>query len=51
MAKYDDRQQIIDEFDDPVNTTRKELEGWLQTQEPKSGRARATPRGTNRGAR
>jgi hypothetical protein len=35
MAR-DDRQQIIDEFDDSVNMTRKELEDWLQTDESKS---------------
>jgi hypothetical protein len=32
----DDRQQTIDEFDDAVNMTRKELEDWLQTDESKS---------------
>ena len=31
-----DRQQIIDEFDDNVNMTRKELEEWLQTDESRS---------------
>jgi hypothetical protein len=36
MAKDDDRQQIIDEFDDSVNMTRKELEDWLGTDESKS---------------
>ncbi len=34
MAK--DRQQIIEEFDEAVNMTRKELEGWLQTDESQS---------------
>ena len=32
----DDRQQIIDEFDELVNMTSKELEEWLQTEESKS---------------
>ncbi len=32
----DDRQQTIDDFDDAVNMTRKELEEWLQTEESKS---------------
>ena len=32
----DDRQQILDEFDELVNTTPKELEEWLQTEESKS---------------
>jgi hypothetical protein len=36
MAKDDDRQQIIDKFNDSVNMTRKELEDWLQTEESKS---------------
>ena len=36
MAKDDDRQQIIDEFDDSVNMTREELEEWLETDESKS---------------
>jgi len=31
-----DRQQTIDEFEDAVNMTRKELEEWLQTDETKS---------------
>jgi hypothetical protein len=35
MAK-DGRQQIIEDFDDSVNMTRKELEDWLQTEESKS---------------
>ncbi len=34
MAK--DRQQIIEEFDEAVNMTRKELEDWLQTDESQS---------------
>ena len=36
MAKDDDRQQIIDEFYDSVNTTRRKLEEWLQTDESES---------------
>jgi Protein of unknown function (DUF3140) len=32
----DDRQQIIQEFDDAVNMTPKELEEWLQTDGSKS---------------
>jgi len=35
MAK-DDRQQTIDQFDEAVNMTRKQLEDWLQTEESKS---------------
>jgi hypothetical protein len=31
-----DRQQIIEEFDEAVNMTRKELEDWLQTDESQS---------------
>ncbi len=34
MAK--DREQIIEEFDEAVNMTRKELEDWLQTDESQS---------------
>ena len=34
MAKSD--QQVIEEFDGAVNMTRKELEGWLQTDESRS---------------
>src|SRR5215212_4912212 len=36
VANDDDRQQIVDEFNDSVNMTRKELEDWLQTDESKS---------------
>jgi hypothetical protein len=36
MANDDDRQQTIDEFEDSVNMTRKQLEDWLQTEESKS---------------
>ena len=32
----DDRQQVIEEFDEAVNMTPKELEEWLQTEESKS---------------
>jgi hypothetical protein len=32
----DDRQRIIEEFDEAVNMTPKELEEWLQTDESKS---------------
>ena len=32
----DDRQQVIEEFDEAVNMTRKELEEWLNTDESKS---------------
>jgi hypothetical protein len=32
----DDRQQLIEKFDEAVNMTPKELEEWLQTEESKS---------------
>ena len=32
----DDRQQVIQDFDEDVNMTRKELENWLQTEESQS---------------
>ncbi len=32
----DDRQQVIEEFDEAVNMTPKELEEWLKTDESKS---------------
>jgi hypothetical protein len=32
----DDRQQTMDEFNDSVNMTRKELEDWLQIDESRS---------------
>jgi Protein of unknown function (DUF3140) len=32
----DDKQQVIEEFDEAVNMTPKELEEWLQTEESKS---------------
>jgi hypothetical protein len=31
-----ERQQVIEEFDEAVNMTPKELEGWLQTEASKS---------------
>src|SRR3712207_8651595 len=36
MASDDDRQQIVEEFDEAVNMTPKELEEWLRTDESKS---------------
>jgi hypothetical protein len=32
----DDRQQVIEEFDEAVNMRPKEIEEWLQTEESKS---------------
>lgn len=32
----DERQKILDEFNENVNMTRKQLEDWLQTDESKS---------------
>jgi hypothetical protein len=32
----DDRQQVIQDFDEAVNMTRKELENWLQSEESQS---------------
>lgn len=32
----DDRQQIIGDFNESVNMTRRELEEWLQTEESRS---------------
>ena len=32
----DDRQQVIQDFDEDVNMTRKELENWLHTEESQS---------------
>ena len=51
MAK-DDRQQTIEEFDDAVNMTAKELEDWLGTDEsqPWARATAASRRGTSRGA-
>ena len=52
MAKDDDRQQIIDEFEDSVNMTRKELEGWLGTDESKSvGQGEGESKGHESGRR
>jgi hypothetical protein len=36
MAKGDDRQQVIEEFEEAVNMAPKDLEEWLQTDESKS---------------
>jgi len=36
VANDDDSRQIVEEFDDSVNMTRKELEDWLRTDESKS---------------
>jgi hypothetical protein len=36
MAKDDDRQQAIKDFDEAVNMTPRELEGWLRTDESRS---------------
>jgi hypothetical protein len=52
MAKDDDRQQIIDEFNDSVNMTRKKLEDWLQTEESKSvGQGEGESKGHESGRR
>ena len=52
MAKDDDRQQIIDGFDDSVNMSRKELENWLGTDESKSvGQGEGESKGHGRGTR
>ena len=52
MAKDDDRQQIIDKFNDSVNMTRKELEDWLQTEESKSvGQGEGESKGHKSGRR
>lgn len=32
----DDRQQIIEDFNESLNMTRRELEEWLQTEESRS---------------
>ncbi len=48
----DDRQQTIDQFDDSVNMTRKELEEWLQTEESKSvGQGEGESKGHESGRR
>ena len=52
MAKDDDRQQIIGEFEDSVNMTRKELEEWLGTDESKSvGQGEGESKGHESGRR
>ena len=52
MAEDDDRQQIIDKFNDSVNMTRKELEDWLQTEESKSvGQGEGESKGHKSGRR
>ncbi len=52
MARGDERRQVIEEFDEAVNMTPKELEEWLQTDESESARATgaASPRATSRAA-
>ena len=48
----DDRQQIISDFDDNVNMTRKELEDWLQTDESESvGQGNGESKGHESGRR
>ncbi len=48
----DDRQQAIDEFNEPVYMTRKELEGWLQTDESRSvGQGEGESKGHESGRR
>ena len=51
MAKSD--EQVIEEFDQAVNMSSKELEEWLETDESKAVRrtAGASPRATSRAAR
>ena len=45
-------EQVIEEFDEMVNTTDKELEKRLETDESKSvGREKVSPRDTSRAAR
>ena len=49
----DDRQLIIEEFDEAVNMTPKELEEWLETNESKSvgqSDGGGESKGTSRGA-
>ena len=49
----DDRQQIIQGFDEAVNMSPKELEEWLETEESKSvgqSDGGGSPRATSRGA-
>jgi hypothetical protein len=48
----DDRQQTVDEFEESVNMTRKELENWLQTDESKSvGQGEGESKGHESGRR
>jgi hypothetical protein len=48
----DDRQKIIDEFDDAVNMTRKELADWLETDESQSvGQGNGESKGHESGRR
>jgi hypothetical protein len=48
----DERQQIIDEFGDNVNMTRKELENWLGTEESQSvGQGNGESKGHESGRR
>ena len=48
----DDRQQIVDEFDDAVNMTRKQLEDWLETDESQSvGQGNGESKGHESGRR
>jgi CBS-domain-containing membrane protein len=52
MAKSN--EQVLEEFDDAVNMSRKELEDWLQTEESQSGvraMVAVSPRATSRGVR
>ncbi|MBA2534142.1 MAG: DUF3140 domain-containing protein [Rubrobacter sp.] len=51
MAK-DERQQTIEEFEDAVNMTPKELEEWLQTDESRSvGQGNGESKGHESGRR
>lgn len=48
----DERQQIIDEFGNNVNMTRKELEDWLGTEESQSvGQGNGESKGHESGRR
>ena len=48
----DGRRQTIDEFEESVNMTRKELEDWLQTDESKSvGQGEGESKGHESGRR
>lgn len=50
MAKSD--EQVIEEFDEAVNMTRKELEDWLETDESKSvGQGEGESKGHESGRR